>query len=543
MKFLTISLLVGLFFALLGFKKNKPRLQNIGVNVAALIVIYVVALIAGPTRYTIDLEQSPVVIDNKSYLVAWKINRVLPFEWLAVAKYVDHDTKTGGIDQYKRIPEKQRRELKKSYQGEGLFTQYLIFILFTAWVVVYRKKIKRRPVTIHLSTPAKTQGKMTKQAINDCTSLVVLNEWIDTIQRKPFFRFYYKKSRLKLCNTRKISLQKELSQAFYAIAKSIHIRANTSSDGMFDNTSEKGYLPLWVAKMLLKGEYEFGIDIELSAEGHYPKLEHLTTYGRNVKKAGSDEKAHTLVWQDNRSNESIKKTIEKSLIENIENSLKAILPKGLVTFSKDSTTRIQLSISSVDYTDSADNIVQFSLGEKYYLFATPSYQLSTNVLGSGFSLSSKSVPLQNPQITDISNKALTSEPKIKMPKPKENKIPSFCTNIVKVKIISSVIETLFIPLPSGVVKTSMAAARKIDELYTELANDVQSAVLDELTSEAMDIAIQNMIENDPVMFVSLLDSVSSELLSLGIEQELLSEMTSSIMAEVAAMAITGLIED
>ncbi|WED25365.1 hypothetical protein L3V77_09795 [Vibrio sp. DW001] len=543
MKFLTISLLVGLFFALLGFKKNKPRLQNIGVNVAALIVIYVVASMAGPARYTIDLEQSPVVIDNKSYLVAWKINRVLPFEWLAVAKYVDHDTKTGGIDQYKRIPEKQRRELKQSYQGEGLFTQYLIFILFTAWIIVYRKKIKRRPVSIHLSTPTTTQGKMNKQAINDCTSLVVLNEWIDTIQKKPFYRFYYKKSRLALCHTRKISLQKELSQAFYAIAKSIHIRANTSSGGTFDNNSEKGYLPLWVAKMLLKGEYEFGIDIELKAEGPHPKLEHLTTYGRNVKKSNSEEKTHTLVWQDDRPTESIKKTIEKPLIDSIESSLNAILPRGLVTFSKDSTTRIKLSISSVDYTDNADNIVQFALGEKYYLFATPSYQLSTNILGSGFLLSSKSVPLQNPQITDISNKALTSEPKIKMPKPKENKIPSFCTNIVKVKIISSVIETLFIPLPSSGVKTSMAAARKIDELYTELANDVQSAVLDELTSEAMDIAIQNMIENDPVMFVSLLDSVSSELLSLGIEQELLSEMASSIMAEVAAMAITGLIED
>ncbi|MEZ9563544.1 hypothetical protein AB4245_26815, partial [Vibrio splendidus] len=69
--------------ALTAYKGKGRHIYNFSLHGTTLSLIYILIMFFGPAKYTVDINSPTIQSNGKSYLFAWNINRMLPFESMA----------------------------------------------------------------------------------------------------------------------------------------------------------------------------------------------------------------------------------------------------------------------------------------------------------------------------------------------------------------------------------------------------------------------------------------------------------------------------
>ncbi len=166
--------------ALTAYKGKGRHIYNFSLHGTSLSLIYILIMFFGPAKYTVDINSPTIQSNGKSYLFAWNINRLLPFESMArpymlVPKFdgshentfypvPDKALKQKILDEVRekrRNPSHQVNRGYTPYQGEGAFRQYLAIYLYLIWFVLYYSYFKRKKVVVS-DGPATTNKDISK---------------------------------------------------------------------------------------------------------------------------------------------------------------------------------------------------------------------------------------------------------------------------------------------------------------------------------------------------------------------------------------------
>ncbi|WP_413282740.1 hypothetical protein [Vibrio sp. MA40-2] len=546
MKYLSLILLVGMLFSLIGFTKKRLKLRNFGLNVVAFVFIYIATLAFGPAKYSVDLEQSPIKINNKSYLLVWSINRALPFESLAYPRVIRTSSTHSGENAVYAIPDEIKATLKDNYQSEGVVTQYLVYYLLFAWFFIYRRYFKRKKSSSNTldtkqePSPDKESNstKRGKPTINDvltCPSLVRLEQYKDQIESVRFYRFLYKKKALAAYDLRKTSLIPELTSAFYALAKNRFNRANSP-----EAKRPSAFLPLWVASMMRHGVFDFAIDVSVHAAGDYPKLNNKI---KNLKAINFAKD----YWIDSATSTSRSNLLEAKIRDSIEKSLLAIIPTGLVTFSQQSKTRLKFYINAVDFEyqeDDVSNQYAFNNKDGVKAIISPAYRASMSVEGAAINPSLKNAPLSYPQLNEMIEQFLAKNGEISGRATIDGK-PAYVHEFMKAKVVTSLVNMVMGAPVSAQKQTQITQATEIkdtDDFYAKLADEIKDAVQGEATDEALGLAVDYLLSEHADTVATLTDNILSSVAELDIQNEILNELVVGALEQIAMAAANSVSE-
>ncbi|CAH7002088.1 conserved membrane hypothetical protein [Vibrio chagasii] len=592
--------------ALTAYKGKGRHIYNFALHGTALSLIYILIMFFGPAKYTVDISSPAIQNNGKSYLFAWSINRILPFESMArpymlVPKFdgshentfypvPDKALKQQILDEVRekrRNPSHQTNQGYTPYQGEDTLRQYLAIYLYLTWFVLYYSYFKRKKVVVSdgVATTNKDISKLNKKAkgkapkeinvkrlhpatIAQEKSLKKMNEWISLTEGLSFFRHFYKKSRLKLLHARKEQITKEVVATFGVITKSMETKKHELYNSNIEFTKNQfgddceidaptpdsyHFLMQWIYQLMAQGIFDMSVNVQFQPEGLTSGLEEqqaqdLERFRRNY------QVAFTALEDDTEKKGKV--PIEKQLIKTIQSTLDTFLPEPIFKIKQDSKTVLDIVFAS-DYKKLSNQPdFQYILGlksdKKVNLYHFNRWKIKALLTSERLHYETDYTPIHS-KTADLAGEHL-KEPESGKYKICNNKLngslPKQLRTITNMAIAKSASERLLILRGSRpkqaneAVKSKTQVNSEIDDLFDQIREELRDSLLEEITSEPCEQFVEEILNSDhPIVDECITKVISvSGALGIAMDEEMVAELASAVASELAATAGAGLIE-
>ncbi|MEZ8311785.1 hypothetical protein AB6C57_24330 [Vibrio splendidus] len=592
--------------ALTAYKGKGRHIYNFSLHGTTLSLIYILIMFFGPAKYTVDINSPTIQSNGKSYLFAWNINRMLPFESMArpymlVPKFdgshentfypvPDKALKQKILDEVRekrRNPSHQVNRGYAPYQGEGAFRQYLAIYLYLTWFVLYYSYFKRKKVVVS-DGPAttnkdisklnkKAKGKAPKEVnvkrlhpatIAQEKSLKKMDEWINLTEGLSFFRHFYKKSRLKLLHVRKEQIIKEIVATFGVITKSMEAKKHElynsniefmknqfGEDYKVDTPTPDSYhfLMQWVYQLMAQDIFDMRVNVQFQPERLTRGLK--AQQAQDIEGFGRDYQIVFTCLEDDTEKKG-KVPIEEQLIKTIQSTLDSFLPEPIFKIKQDSKTVLDIVFAS-DYKKlSRQPDFQYLFGtesdKKANFYHFNRWRIKAVLTSGHFHYETDYTPIHS-KTADLVRLHL-KDPESGKYKIYDNilngSLPKQLRTVANMAIAKSACERLLISGGSKpkqanqLVKSKTQINREIDDLFDQVREEIRDSLLEEITSEPCDQLIEDILNSDhPIVDECITKVISvSGALGIAMDEEIVEELASMIANELAVIAVTGLIE-